>query len=69
MTSHRERFLFRRTLLAGAASLLAPLPALAQQAATREKIAAALPKLREFARQIVDKRAVPGLALAIVHRD
>jgi CubicO group peptidase (beta-lactamase class C family) len=57
----------RRTFLAGSAALLAPLPARAQTA-TKEKIAAALPKLKEFARQIVDKQLVPGLSIAIVHR-
>lgn len=68
MTRHRdqERSLFRRTLLAGAASLLAPVAASAQTA-TRERIAAALPKLKEFARQTVDKQLVPGLSIAVVH--
>ena len=55
-------------LLAGIAALLVPLPALAQTA-TKEKVAAALPKLREFARQIVDRQLVPGLSIAIVYRD
>jgi CubicO group peptidase (beta-lactamase class C family) len=64
----RGRPIVRRTLLAGVAALLVPLPALAQTA-TKEKVAAALPKLREFARQIVDKQLVPGLAIAIVYRD
>ncbi|HYI03359.1 MAG TPA: serine hydrolase, partial [Reyranella sp.] len=54
--------------LAGTAALLVPRPALAQTA-TKEKVAAALPKLREFARQIMDKRLVPGLSIAIVYRD
>jgi CubicO group peptidase (beta-lactamase class C family) len=63
----RDRSIGRRALLAGA-SLLVPLPALAQTA-TKEKVAAALPKLKEFARQIVDKKLVPGLSIAIVHRD
>ena len=58
----------RRTLLSGVAALLVPLPALAQTA-IREKVAAALPKLRELARKIVDKDLVPGLSMAIVHRD
>ena len=60
--------MFRRTFLVGAAGVLAPLPALAQSA-TREKVAAALPKLKDFARQITDKAQVPGLSIAIVHRD
>ena len=64
---YRGRSIGRRTFLAGTL-LLAPLPALAQ-VATKEKVAAALPKLKEFARQIVDKKLVPGLSIAIVHRD
>ena len=60
--------MFRRTLVAGIAGVLVPLPGRAQTA-TREKIAAALPKLKEFARQITDKSLVPGLSIAIVHRD
>jgi CubicO group peptidase (beta-lactamase class C family) len=60
--------MFRRTLLAAVAALPVPLPALAQTA-TKEKVAAALPKLNEFARQIIDKKLVPGLSIAIVHRD
>jgi CubicO group peptidase (beta-lactamase class C family) len=62
------RAIVRRTLLAGVSALLVPLPALAQTA-TKEKVAAALPKLKEFARQIADQRLVPGLSIAIVHRD
>ena len=62
------RSIVRRTLLAGISALLVPLPALAQTA-TKEKVAAALPKLKEFARQIVDKQLVPGLSIAVVHRD
>jgi CubicO group peptidase (beta-lactamase class C family) len=58
----------RRTLLAGVAAVLVPLPALAQTA-TKEKIAAALPKLEEFTRQVIDRKLVPGLSIAIVHRD
>lgn len=65
----------RRTLLAGGAALLAaPLvpsliasPARAE-AATREKVAAAVPKLEAFARQVVEKKLVPGLSIAVVHR-
>jgi CubicO group peptidase (beta-lactamase class C family) len=64
----RGRLLGRRMLLAGIAGTLAPLPVLGQTA-TKEKIAAALPKLRELARQIVDKQLVPGVAITIVHRD
>jgi CubicO group peptidase (beta-lactamase class C family) len=58
----------RRTLLAGVAAVLVPLPALAQTA-TKEKVAAALPKLEEFTRQVIDRKLVPGLSIAIIHRD
>jgi CubicO group peptidase (beta-lactamase class C family) len=58
----------RRTLLAGVAAVLVPLPALAQTA-TKEKVVAALPKLEEFTRQVIDKKLVPGLSIAIVHRN
>lgn len=60
--------MLRRTVLGGAASLLAPLAAFAQMS-SRDRVAAALPRLREFARQAVDRKLVPGLAIAIVHRD
>ena len=63
-----SRSLSRRTLLGGIAAQLVPLPALAQTA-SREKVAAALPRLKEFIRQIVDRKLVPGLAITIVHRD
>jgi CubicO group peptidase (beta-lactamase class C family) len=62
------RSIVRRTLLAGTVALLVPLPAPAQTA-TKEKVAAALPKLKEFVRQIVDKKLVPGLSIAVVYRD
>lgn len=39
------------------------------QAATREKVLAALPKLEALAQQAVDTGKVPGLALAIVFED
>src|SRR6185369_8331618 len=58
----------RRTVLAGAAALFVPLPAHAQSA-TKEKVAAALPKLKDFARQMVERKFVPGLSIAVVHRD
>lgn len=60
--------MFRRTVLAGTASLLAP-GAASAQSASGDKVAGALPRLEEFARQAVDKKLVPGLAIAIVHRD
>jgi CubicO group peptidase (beta-lactamase class C family) len=62
------RSMVRRTLLAGAAALLVPRPTLAQTA-TKEKVVAALPKLKEFARQTIDKKLVPGLSIAVVYRD
>ena len=34
-----------------------------------QKVAAALPKLEQFARQVVDRKLVPGLSIAVVHRD
>ena len=52
----------------GVAGLLVPLSALGQTA-TKEKVAAALPKLEEFARQVIDRKLVPGLSIAVVHRD
>jgi CubicO group peptidase (beta-lactamase class C family) len=63
-----ERSASRRMLLAGTAALLAPLPVFAETA-TKEKVMAALPKLKDFARQIVDKKQVPGLSIAVVYRD
>ena len=62
------RPIVRRTLLAGLSALLVPLPARAQTA-TRENVAAALPRLKDFVRQIVAKELVPGLSIAVVHRD
>ncbi|CAN5442292.1 serine hydrolase [soil metagenome] len=58
----------RRTLLAGVAAALASPPILAQSA-TRQKIAAALPRIETFARQVVDRKLVPGLSIAVVHQD
>src|SRR5512139_2019246 len=62
------RSIVRRTVLASISAAFVPLPGLAQTA-TREKVAAALPKLKEFVRQIVDRELVPGLSIAVVHRD
>ena len=39
------------------------------QTLAREKVAAALPALEAMARQAIDTRAVPGLAIAVVHDD
>jgi CubicO group peptidase (beta-lactamase class C family) len=58
----------RRALLAGAATLLVPISPFAQTA-TKERVVAALPKLKDLVRQIIDKKFVPGLAIAIVYRD
>ena len=66
-TGHR-RSMFRRTLLAAGGALALPLSARAETA-TKEKVATALPKLKEFARQIIDQKLVPGLSIAIVHHD
>ena len=55
-------------LLAGIAASCVPAPTLGETL-TKEKLAAALPRLEEFARRIVDRKLVPGLAIAIVHRD
>jgi CubicO group peptidase (beta-lactamase class C family) len=62
----------RRALLAGvAAALASPLVAssVRAQAVTKEKVAAALPKLEAFARQMIEKKLVPGLSIAVVHQD
>ncbi len=68
----------RRHLLAGAATTLL-LPAMAraqkaqetakEQALSRATVAAALPRLRQFAREIVGKKLVPGLSIAVVQGD
>lgn len=61
--------MFRRPLiLAALAALLVPLPAFAE-VVTREKVAAALPRLKELAQQAVAKGQVPGLAIAVVFQD
>eukprot|EP01034_Spumella_vulgaris_P011509 gene11509-14646_t len=39
------------------------------QTVTKEKVTAALPKLRELARQVVARGEVPGLSIGIVYRD
>ncbi|MBS0524385.1 MAG: beta-lactamase family protein [Proteobacteria bacterium] len=63
----------RRRLLAGVATtLLLPAAARAQPAPKppgKETVAAALPKLRQFARDIVDRKLVPGLSIAVVQGD
>jgi CubicO group peptidase (beta-lactamase class C family) len=58
----------RRMTIAGAATLLVPAPALAQ-GVSREKVAAALPKLEKLAGEIAARKLVPGLSIAIIHRD
>ena len=64
----------RRRVLAGAATtLLLPAAVRAQntdkQAPSKETVAAALPKLRAFVHDIVDKKMVPGLSIAVVQGD
>ncbi|HEY2873724.1 MAG TPA: serine hydrolase [Reyranella sp.] len=64
----------RRRLLAGAATaLILPGSARAQTAdkepPSKETVAAALPKLRQLAREIVDKKMMPGLSIAVVQGD
>jgi CubicO group peptidase (beta-lactamase class C family) len=61
----------RRRVLAGAATtLLLPAAARAQtakeEALSKATVAVALTKLRAFAREIVDKKLVPGLSIAVV---
>jgi CubicO group peptidase (beta-lactamase class C family) len=58
----------RRAFLAGAAASFISAPVLAQTS-TRQKVTAALPRLETFARQLVDRKLVPGLSIAVVHRD
>ena len=57
-----------RLLAALILTCLAPFPVHAQTI-TKEKLTAALPKLRELARQVVAKGEVPGLSIGIVYRD
>ncbi|MDP3240734.1 MAG: serine hydrolase [Reyranella sp.] len=57
-----------RLLAALILTCLAPFPVQAQTI-TKEKLTAALPKLRELARQVVAKGEVPGLSIGIVYRD
>lgn len=64
----------RRRVLAGAATtLLLPAAVRAQntdkQPPSKEMVAAALAKLRTVARDIVDKKLVPGLSIAVVQGD
>lgn len=58
----------RRTVLAGVATALVS-PSIRAQDATRQKIAAALPRIEALARQIIDRKLVPGLSIAVVHQD
>lgn len=58
----------RRTVLAGVAAALVS-PSIRAQDATRQKIAAALPRIEALARQIIDRKLVPGLSIAVVHQD
>src|ERR1700719_3961384 len=62
--------MLRATLCAAlAASLLSTSVAAVAQSATREKVLAALPGLKALAEQTVAKGEVPGLSIAVVHRD
>ena len=58
----------RRTLLAGVAAAFVSPPLLAQTV-TRQKVTAALPRLEQFVRQVVERKLVPGLSIAVVHHD
>ena len=60
--------MLRATLCAALAASLLATSAVAQSA-TREKVLAALPGLKALAEQIVAKGDVPGLSIAVVHRD
>jgi len=63
----------RRSLLGGIAAALISPPvfssAVRAEPATREKVAAALARLEPFVRQLIDRKLVPGLSIAIVHQD
>jgi CubicO group peptidase (beta-lactamase class C family) len=59
----------RRVLAAAAATLLPPSAAHAQEAPGKEKVAAALPKLRSLAQDIIGRKLVPGLSIAVVQGD
>jgi CubicO group peptidase (beta-lactamase class C family) len=48
---------------------VAPSTSAVAQSATREKVLAALPGLKALAEQTVAKGDVPGLSIAVVHRD
>ena len=58
----------RRIFLAGVAAAFVSPPILAQTV-TRQKVTAALPRLEQFVRQVVDRKLVPGLSIAVVHHD
>ncbi|MCW5737652.1 MAG: serine hydrolase [Enhydrobacter sp.] len=58
----------RRTVLAGVAAALAS-PAVLAQGAARQKIAAALPRFETFVRQLIERKLVPGLSIAVVHQE
>ena len=58
----------RRALVGGIAAAFVAAPVRAETA-TREKVAAALPRLEAFVRQVVERKLVPGLSIAVVHHD
>lgn len=62
-----SRFLFFSFMLLAVASYAGQ--AQSSERVTREKAVAALPKLEEMARRIVDGDGVPGLSIAVVYQD
>ena len=59
-----------RWILGCAMAFAALVPVAAQaQAVARDKVTAALPKFEDLAQQVVADGGVPGLAVAVVHRD
>jgi CubicO group peptidase (beta-lactamase class C family) len=44
-------------------------PSVLAQTTARQKVATALPKLEDLARQVVDRKLVPGLSIAVVQGD
>ena len=58
----------RRAILGGIVAAAVSSAARAEPA-SREKVAAALPRLEALVRQLIERKRVPGLSIAIVHRD
>lgn len=63
----------RRFILGGIVAAVVAPPVFSSpvraETATREKVAAALTRLEPFVRQLIDRKLVPGLSIAIVHQD